>query len=101
MNIENEWRLSTLIILTLVLGTIVVGRQGDARENTPSAKHESKRERSLDFEDAVVEGMHKQPLDSLTHLGSREQAERSHLYRRRTSYQTELHLLFTEMRYRK
>ncbi|MCM0606403.1 MAG: hypothetical protein KA715_09965 [Xanthomonadaceae bacterium] len=57
----------------------------------------SKREKVIAFDDDLVEGMNKRPLDSLQQLGSANKNRRSHLYRKRGSYPTETRITLQEM----
>ncbi|OFZ54894.1 MAG: hypothetical protein A2428_11760 [Bdellovibrionales bacterium RIFOXYC1_FULL_54_43] len=56
----------------------------------PSIAAEAKRQKVIDFEDEVVEGMNKRPLDSLSHLSEAEKRRRKHhLYRKRGGFRSE------------
>lgn len=49
------------------------------------------REKVIDFEDAVVEGVNRKPYDSLQALSEMERRKRrAHLYHRRHSFQSEI-----------
>lgn len=49
------------------------------------------REKVIDFEDAVVEGVNRKPYDSLQALSEKERrSRRAHLYHRRLSFQSEI-----------
>lgn len=64
-----------------------------------SAGAGSSKSKVIDFEDELVEGVNKRPLDSVSQLSEKEKRRRKrHLYRKRASYRTEnLHTL-AEMR---
>jgi hypothetical protein len=48
------------------------------------------RKNSLDFEDSIVEGMNKKPLDSLSQINEKDsKKKRSHLYTKKTSLEIE------------
>ena len=50
----------------------------------------NKREKVIDFEDEVVEGLNKRPLDSLNQISERERRKRkTHLYRKRAGFRFE------------
>ena len=50
----------------------------------------NKREKVIDFEDEVVEGLNKKPLDSLNQISERERRRRkNHLYRKRAGFRFE------------
>lgn len=57
----------------------------------------SKREKVIAFDDDLVEGLNKRPLDSLQQLGSAGNRRKSHLYRKRGSYPTETKITLQEM----
>ena len=49
------------------------------------------RSKVIDFEEATVEGMNRRPYDSLQALNEKDRAKRrSHLYRRRASFHSEV-----------
>lgn len=61
--------------------------------------HSADRQKVIDFEDTVVEGMNRQALDSVTQLSERERRKRrSHLYKKRESFRTESARISHEMR---
>jgi hypothetical protein len=64
------------------------------------AKEGGKRTRVIDFEDEVVEGMNKRPLDSLNTLGdSGKKRRKPHLYRKRVGFRTETQETLRALRY--
>lgn len=68
--------LCALLLLTLVA--------------TPSFAKERKSAKVIDFEDEVVEGMNRRPLDSLSQISERDKKRRKpHLYRKRAGFRTE------------
>lgn len=57
------------------------------------------RQKVIDFEDTVVEGMNRQALDSVTQLSERDRRKRrAHLYRKRASFKSESTRITEEMR---
>lgn len=55
-----------------------------------SALAGAKREKVIDFDDEVVEGVNKQPLDSLSQVSEAEKRRhKPHLYRKRGGFRTE------------
>lgn len=57
------------------------------------------RQKVIDFEDTVVEGMNRQALDSVTQLSERERRRRrAHLYKKRESFRTESNRISDEVR---
>lgn len=57
----------------------------------------TKREKVIAFDDDLVEGLNKRPLDSLQQLGGGNSRKKSHLYRKRGSYPTETKITLQEM----
>lgn len=54
------------------------------------AAQKQKSEKVIDFEDEVVEGLNKRPLDSLSQISERnKKRHRPHLYRKRVGFRTE------------
>ena len=59
-----------------------------------------KRQKMIDFDDELVEGLNKRPLDSLSHLSEAEKRRRkSHLYRKRSGFSTETFQTLQNLRY--
>lgn len=60
----------------------------------------AKRMKTIDFEDELVEGMNKRPLDSLTYLGEKDKdRKKPHLYRKRAGFRGETMLTLRRLRY--
>lgn len=58
------------------------------------------RQKVIDFEGDVVEGVNKRPLDSLSELSEvQKRRKRMHLYRKRKGFRTETQETLREMRY--
>ena len=56
----------------------------------------------IDFDDEVVEGLNKRPLDSLSQISENgKKRKKSHLYRKRASFKTEVEETLGDMRYTK
>ncbi len=55
------------------------------------------RSSSLNFEDEVVEGMNRNPFDSLTHIGKNDDRNQKHLYRKKSNFRYEIKLNIREM----
>lgn len=69
-----------LILVTLILGLTT----------SSSAWGEKKRQKVIDFDDEVIEGVNKRPFDSLSHISDAEKnRKKSHLYRKRGGFSTE------------
>jgi hypothetical protein len=66
-------------VIAALLFTLAVAYAGDP-----------KRQKVIDFEDEVVEGMNKRPLDSLSQISEADKRRRRpHLYRKRASFRSE------------
>jgi len=60
----------------------------------------AKRQKVIDFEDEVVEGLNKQPLDSLDSIADRDHRKhKPHLYRKRAGFRTETARSLRQMRF--
>jgi hypothetical protein len=60
----------------------------------------NKRQKVIDFEDEVVEGMNKRPLDSLNQISERDRKRRKpHLYRKRLGFRSETVETLRALRY--
>lgn len=65
-----------------------------------SAAPASKRSKVIDFEDEVVEGVNKRPLDSLSQISESDRKRRKpHLYRKRGGFREETAETFRFLRY--
>ncbi len=68
--------------------------------NHALAAEKTKRSKVIDFEDEVVEGMNKRPLDSLSQVGDgSKRKKKPHLYRKRVGFRAETQETLTETRY--
>jgi hypothetical protein len=56
-----------------------------------TAAWSSERKKVIDFDDELVEGMNKRPLDSVSQLGEgSSKKKKPHLYRKRASFRSEM-----------
>ena len=61
---------------------------------------EVKHHKVIDFDDEVVEGVNKRPLDSLSHISdAQKRARRPHLYRKRAGFRSETAQTLQTLRY--
>jgi hypothetical protein len=67
--------------------------------NRNPAKARVDRSKALDFEDEVVEGMNKNPLDSVEAMAKRDSRDKARLYRKRPDYRKEMKETVREMGY--
>lgn len=58
---------------------------------------QTSRSRSLDFEDEIVEGMNKNPFDSVISVGKNDAAARRRIYRTKTHYEQDVKRTVREM----
>lgn len=81
-----------LVLLTLLDATPSFSANG--------SKSAEKRQKVIDFEDEVVEGMNRRPLDSLSQISERDRLRRkSHLYRKRGGFRSETAETLRALRY--
>jgi hypothetical protein len=79
---------ATKAVLTLALAVATLGLIATF---LPIRALAGSREKVIDFEDALVEGVNRKPYDSLQALSEKERRKRrSHLYHRRLSFQSEI-----------
>lgn len=68
--------------------------------NAYAASPERKGQKVIDFEDSVVEGVNKRPLDSLSQIGdANKRRKKPHLYRKRGGFRTEVSEMLRVMKY--
>lgn len=88
------FRLSTFLRLTLVV-IVICGLYYDSAN-----AGDKNRQKVIDFEDQLVEGMNKQPLDSLNQISEKDRKKKKpHLYRKRTGFRSETNETLGVMRY--
>jgi len=79
-----------ILLLCALLATGLAG----AADGAP------KRAKVIDFEDELVEGMNRRPLDSLSQIGENgKKKKKPHLYRKRIGFRSETQETLTEARY--
>jgi hypothetical protein len=77
--------MKTFITMTLFLSAVSLfldssfSRSAFANEN-------NKRQKELNFEDDVIEGINRKPLDSVNQISERDDHEKPHLYRKRATF---------------
>lgn len=62
------------------------------------AQDNGKRSKSINFEDDVIEGINRKPLDSFNQISESNNKKKNHLYRKRAGFQDRDSVLLTEMR---
>jgi hypothetical protein len=78
--------MKTLFILTLLLASTVY------------AQDDNKRSRNINFEDEVVEGINRKPLDAFNQLTEQNGRGKNHLYHKRAGFADRDEALLGEMR---
>jgi hypothetical protein len=58
----------------------------------------SKRSKSINFEDELVEGINRKPLDSFNQISEQNRKNMNHLYRKRAGFADRDEQLISEMR---
>lgn len=88
---------SGLVSITVwVLLIITVGNLSAAH----AAPQGPKRQKVIDFDDELVEGLNRRPLDSLSQLSEKEKRRRKHhLYHKRASFKSETVETLRALRY--
>ena len=51
-----------------------------------ASSYGSERKKELNFEDDLIEGINRKPLDSVSQISEKNDDEHSHLYRKRASF---------------
>ncbi len=59
---------------------------------------QTKRSKSINFEDELVEGINRKPLDSVNQLSEFEANQRKHLYRKRAGFVDRDRLVMDELK---
>lgn len=93
-----------LTLLRLLIAGLTAATLGSAMtipaSTTYAADKKPSRQKVIDFEDELVEGMNKRPLDSLSQISEREKRKRKqHLYRKRVGFRAETGESIHELRY--
>ena len=88
-------RFHLVIIFILSAALAAPAYAGNDAKRAPAnananAGNGAKRKSSLEFDDNVVEGMNKNPLDSLQNVGREDGKSHGRLYKKRTDFQNEI-----------
>jgi hypothetical protein len=76
---------------TLIIFVLLISQQAFSQDG-------NKRSKSINFEDEVVEGINRKPLDSFNQLSEQNGRGKNHLYRKRAGFADRDEMLLTEMR---
>jgi hypothetical protein len=91
----RAWVLSLCLVLGLPLAPDAWAQAADS-----ALPAKPKREKVIDFEDELVEGMNKRPLDSLSQIGeAARRKKKPHLYRKRAGFRAETQQTLREARF--
>lgn len=84
-------RLAILFVLAVLLpAPSAFAKTGAADKKSPGAAPGEDRKKAIDFDGEVVEGMNKQPLDSLNQVSEGDgNRSKNHLYRRAKKFKDE------------
>ncbi|MBI4925380.1 MAG: hypothetical protein HY843_05600 [Bdellovibrio sp.] len=64
------------------------------------AQNKASLQKVIDFDDEVVEGMNKRPLDTLSQISEKNKnKKRPHLYRKRAGFRTEIQETLYELKF--
>jgi hypothetical protein len=58
----------------------------------------TKRSKNINFEDELIEGINRKPLDSFNQISERNRKNKNHLYRKRSGFSDRDDALLSEMR---
>jgi hypothetical protein len=64
----------------------------------PASAEDSKRSKNINFEDELVEGINRKPLDAFNQISERNKKRKNHLYKKRSGFTDRDETLLTEMR---
>ena len=76
--------------LLLLISTLLAPMTAFSQDN--------KRSKSINFEDDVIEGINRKPLDAFNQISENNNHRKNHLYRKRAGFQDRDQSLLTEMR---
>jgi hypothetical protein len=66
--------------------------------SAPALAQDSKRSKNINFEDELVEGINRKPLDAFNQISERNKKSKNHLYKKRSGFTDRDETLLTEMR---
>ena len=64
----------------------------------PALAQDTKRSKNINFEDELVEGINRKPLDAFNQISERNKKSKNHLYKKRSGFSDRDETLLTEMR---
>jgi len=92
--LRTSFVLATFLVASVLFSDLLTDR------TQAWAKESLKRQKVIDFEDEVVEGLNKRPLDSLSQISERDKKRRKpHLYRKRGGFSSEIAETLRNQRY--
>ena len=78
------------LLLILILAT--------SMNSLAYAQESSKRSKNINFEDELIEGINRKPLDAFNQISEQNKRRKSHLYRKRAGFTDRDESLLGEMR---
>ena len=78
--------MKTIIFILVILTT------------STSFSAENKRSKSINFEDELVEGINRKPLDSVNQISEFEANQKKHLYRKRSGFVDRNKVVFDDLK---
>jgi hypothetical protein len=103
---KNFTKIASLSLLVLAMSSFALAADAPQAAPPPSSASDDngaptigKRSKNLSFDNNVVEGMKKDPLDSLEHLAKNDGDPNGHLYRKRPHFKKEIKANGQEMGY--
>ncbi|MBI2711620.1 MAG: hypothetical protein HYX41_01985 [Bdellovibrio sp.] len=85
----------------LVLGSALLVSPTEASASDGKSHSKSDRQKVIDFEGDLVEGVNKRPWDSLSQISDKNARRRAHLYQKRRGFKAENRETLQEMRFQR
>lgn len=86
------------VLLACGLMTFLSIARADDKKRNPA--HSVPRTTTITFDDEVVEGMNKNPLDFAQHIGTKDYSDTLRLYKKRRLLRREMNKVLEDLRYK-
>ena len=86
------------LIYTLILNMLLFSSMALSDPLGDTLGGSSKRSTTINFEDDVIEGINRKPLDSVNQISERDRKNRNHLYKKRAGFLDQDQMLANELR---
>ena len=96
-NPQKGWVAFLILLAVLILSRGFEHAAPAARKPAQSLPPGVERATAIDFEDDIIEGMNKNPFDSLTRVGKQDGGAHGRLYRRKQGFRREIKQTVREM----